>query len=91
MRQALSRAGDAGSDTRQVIVNDQALECRTQLCLQQSAAATIAHEVDTSALCTVDCRRDSDCEHGRAPRSGPVRRPAVLYCGVPVSTRHAGV
>lgn len=81
--------GDAGSGERQTVINDQALECRTQLCLQQSPLEGIAHQVDTSALCTADCRRDSDCEHAelRDPARSEDRRCRTgFYCGVPLST-----
>jgi hypothetical protein len=89
MCEALPGAADAATDARETIVNDRALECRSQLCLQQAPAVGIAHDVDTSGLCTVDCRRDSDCEDGerRDPaRSGDRRCRTGFYCGVPLST-----
>jgi hypothetical protein len=86
---ALPGAGDAGGADSRTVINDRALECRTQLCLQQSPVAGVAHQVDTSALCTADCRGDSDCHDAelRDPgRSGDRRCRSGFYCGVPLST-----
>jgi hypothetical protein len=89
MCEALPGAGDARGSDAETVINDRALECRTQLCLQQSPVAGTAHRVDTSAFCTADCRRDSDCEDAevRDPgRSGDRRCRTGFYCGVPLST-----
>jgi hypothetical protein len=77
-------AGDSG-----IVINDRALECRTQLCLQQAPDPATAHAVDTAALCTADCRRDSDCEDGElreSERSGDRRCRSGFFCGVALST-----
>jgi hypothetical protein len=89
MCEALPGAGDARGPDPRTVINDQALECRTQLCLQQAPVAGVAHQVDTSALCTADCTQDSDCQDAelRDPgRSGDRRCKTGFYCGTPLST-----
>jgi hypothetical protein len=89
MCEVLPGGGDARGSDAETIINDRALECRTQLCLQQSPVTSTAHEVDTAALCTADCSRDSDCRDAelRDPgRSGDRRCRTGFYCGVPLST-----
>jgi hypothetical protein len=89
MCEALPGTRDARAADGETVVNDQALECRTQLCLLQAAAPGTAHAVDTSAFCTADCRQDSDCREGElrdARRTGDRRCRSGFYCGVPLST-----
>jgi hypothetical protein len=85
----LPGAADAGAPDGQSFINDRALECRTQLCLQQAPGAGTTAGVDTAAFCTADCQRDSDCQEGerRDPgRTGDRRCRGGFYCGVPLTT-----
>src|SRR5215213_2902032 len=82
-------ADDGGAGDGQTLINDRALECRSQVCLQQAPGAGAPRPVDTTALCTIDCSRDSDCRHGEsrdALRTGDLRCRSGFYCGVALTT-----
>ena len=51
----------AEGDENQALVNAQALECPTRVCLRPARDVTKAESIDTTSLCTAECSSDSDC------------------------------
>jgi hypothetical protein len=48
----------------QAIVNSQALECPSRICLRPARDINKAEAVDTTSLCSAECSKDSDCDGG---------------------------
>jgi hypothetical protein len=78
---------DGGSE--QALINGQALECPTRICLRPAPDPTLGPAVDTTALCTAECSKDSDCD-GAETRVGTNNRDkrcrTGFVCGVAAST-----
>ena len=68
------------------VVNGQALECPSRICLRP--AVDIAHKaetVDTTSLCSAECSKDSDCDGGETRAAGKMldhRCKSGFVCGV---------
>jgi hypothetical protein len=78
---------DAG--TEQAVVNGQALECPSRLCLRPAPDLTVAQTVDTTALCTAECSKDSDCDGAETRASNNSRDKRCrtgFVCGVATAT-----
>lgn len=60
----IGRVCDVQADgtSMQSIVNTQALECPSRLCLKPAKDNAKATEVKTTSLCTAECSKDSDCD-----------------------------
>ncbi len=65
------------------IVNPQALECPTRLCLKQVQDPSKA-VVDTAPFCTAECSRDDDCEseERRGKGANDKRCKGGFVCGI---------
>jgi hypothetical protein len=75
---------DAGPS--QGVVNLQAGECRTGLCLKPVQAPTLSYvDPPTGATCTDECSSDSDCggEHRNPSDAEDTRCQGGFVCGVP--------
>jgi hypothetical protein len=61
---AIGRVCDVQADggMNQAVFNPQALECPSRVCVKPARDVTVAKTVDTVALCTAECSKDSDCE-----------------------------
>ncbi len=78
---------DAGSE--QAVLNGQALECPTRLCLRPAPDSTVAQSVDTTALCTAECSKDSDCDGAETRSAGNTRDKRCrtgFVCGIATAT-----
>jgi hypothetical protein len=78
---------DGGSD--QSLINGQALECPSRICLRPAPDGTLAQSVDTTALCTAECSKDSDCDGAEtrvASNNRDKRCRTGFVCGVATST-----
>ena len=80
---------DAGSSSEQALINGQALECPTRICLRPAPDSTLAQSVDTTSLCTAECSKDSDCD-GAETRVGSNNKDkrcrTGFVCGVASTT-----
>lgn len=83
---AIGRSCDVTSDAgaMQAVFNGQALECPTRLCVKPSRNMGVAKPVDTTAYCTAECSKDSDCEgEGRDKSNSRDKRCQTGFtCGV---------
>jgi hypothetical protein len=70
----------------QAIVNGQALECPSRICLRPAAMS--AATIDTTSLCSAECSKDSDCDGGevRGGKPSDVRCKSGFVCGVAAVT-----
>jgi hypothetical protein len=69
----------------QAIVNSQALECPSRVCLRPARDINKAETVDTTSLCSAECSKDSDCDGGETRNSGNSldrRCKSGFVCGV---------
>ena len=80
---------EADAGTGQSILNGQALECPSRVCVRPSPDPTLAASIDTTALCTAECSKDSDCD-GAETRSAnnklDKRCRTGFVCGVATAT-----
>jgi len=88
---AIGRPCDVQSDAAalQAVVNGQALECPTRICLKPSRDNTVGKPVDTAPYCTAECSKDSDCSDGqtRDMNNGKDKRcTSGFVCGVATVT-----
>lgn len=70
----------------QAVFNDQALECPTRLCIKPAYQSGAAPEAMTSAFCSTECSKDSDCDDGeRRDKGNPndKRCTGGFSCSVP--------
>ncbi len=61
---AIGRVCDPQADggATQTLFNGQALECPSRICLRPALDNTSAKDPHTSALCSAECSKDSDCD-----------------------------
>jgi hypothetical protein len=89
---AIGRVCDVQADggTFQALVNGQALECPTRICVRQSKDNNLASAVDTTSLCTAECSKDKDCEDAElrpmGGAGGDRRCKSGFVCGVATVT-----
>jgi hypothetical protein len=79
----------AEGNQNQAIVNAQALECPSRICLRPARDINKAETVDTTSLCSAECSKDSDCDGGETRASGkPLdkRCKSGFVCGVAAVT-----
>ena len=79
---------DAGT-AEQALINGQALECPSRLCLRPAPDSTLGQSVDTTSLCTAECSKDSDCDGAETRASNNVRDKRCrsgFVCGVATAT-----
>jgi hypothetical protein len=80
---AVGAGGTAGGG--EDIINSQALECPSRICLQKSAEANAVSTVQPGALCTASCTADDDCEteliDKKAPAGGKCKSKFVCAVG----------
>ncbi len=83
---AIGRVCDVQADggTLQALFNGQALECPSRICLRPAKDNTVPNAVNTTALCSAECSKDSDCEgETRDKSNGKDRRcEKGFVCGV---------
>src|SRR5262245_14703078 len=84
---AIGRVCDVQADggTRNALVNGQALECPTRICLRQATDVDKAQNEGTTSLCTAECSKDKDCEDGELRNSKNAndhRCKSGFVCGV---------
>lgn len=83
---AIGRVCDVQADggALQAMFNGQALECPSRICLRPSKDNTVAKSVTTTALCSAECSKDSDCDgETRNGNVGSDRRcTSGFVCGV---------
>lgn len=84
---AIGRVCEAQADggLNEVVLNAQALECPSRVCLRPARDLAKSEEVDTTALCTAECSKDSDCdgaETRNASNSRDKRCKSGFVCGV---------
>lgn len=63
---AIGRVCELTAEGKQneAVVNGQALECPSRICLRPARDISKAESVDTVALCSAECSKDSDCDGG---------------------------
>ncbi len=79
---------DGGAQS-QAVVNSQALECPTRLCLRPAQDINMAERVDTTSLCSAECSKDSDCDGGETRKGTNMkdfRCKGGFVCGVATVT-----
>ena len=76
-------SSEAGKQN-EAVVNGQALECPSRVCLRPARDISKAESVDTTSLCSAECSKDSDCDGGetRGTHSGDKRCKSGFVCGV---------
>jgi hypothetical protein len=75
----------ADGGENQAVVNPQALECPTRICLRPARDNTVAATVDTTSLCSAECSKDSDCDGAETRNTGNSRDrrcKSGFVCGV---------
>jgi hypothetical protein len=77
---------EATGAPNQAIVNGQALECPSRICLRP--AEMRAETIDTTSLCSAECSKDSDCDGGevRGSKGSDLRCKSGFVCGVAAVT-----
>ena len=79
---------DAGRENEGV-VNPQALECPTRICLRPARDLTKPEAINTTSLCSAECSKDSDCdgaENRNSSNSKDFRCKSGFVCGVATVT-----
>jgi hypothetical protein len=74
---------DAGQN--ELVLEPQALECPSRVCLRPARDLAKSEDVDTTSLCTAECSKDSDCdgaETRNASNSRDKRCKSGFVCGV---------
>ena len=84
---AIGRVCEAQADGGQneVVLNAQALECPSRVCLRPARDLALSADVDTTALCTAECSKDSDCDGAETRNSNNTRDKRCksgFVCGV---------
>ena len=84
---AIGRVCEAQADggSHEVVLNAQALECPSRVCLRPAADLSKGADIDTTALCTAECSKDSDCDGAETRNSNNVkdkRCKTGFVCGV---------
>ena len=72
---------------KDTIINDEALECPTRICIKQGQAGALG--ATTSPFCTAECKSDSDCDDGETRDMSNARDrrcESGFVCGVAVET-----
>jgi len=75
----------AEGEENQAIVNPQALECPSRVCLRPARDVNKAESIDTTSLCTAECSSDSDCDGAETRNSAnnlDKRCKGGFVCGV---------
>jgi hypothetical protein len=86
---AIGRPCDVQSDAgpSQAVINGQALECPTRLCLKPARDSLVSKPVTTTALCSAECSNDGDCDGDRrGAGTGDFRCESGFTCGVATVT-----
>jgi len=81
----------AEGNQNQAIVNGQALECPSRICLRPAKDVSKSEMVNTTSLCSAECSKDSDCDGGETRSSYPNRTldkrcKSGFVCGVAAVT-----
>ena len=81
----------AEGNQNQAIVNGQALECPSRICLRPAKDISKSEMVNTTSLCSAECSKDSDCDGGEtrssdATRTLDKRCKSGFVCGVAAVT-----
>lgn len=79
----------ATGDMNQAIVNSQALECPSRICLRPAKDINKPEMVNTTSLCSAECSKDSDCDDGERRNSSnqnDFRCKDGFVCGVAAVT-----
>jgi hypothetical protein len=90
--QAIGRVCDLSIDAgreNEGIVNPQALECPTRICLRPARDVNKAESIDTTSLCSAECSKDSDCdgaENRNSSNARDLRCKSGFVCGVATVT-----
>lgn len=84
---AIGRVCELSADggENQAVVNPQALECPTRICLRPARDVNKAETVDTTSLCSAECSKDSDCdgaENRNTSNARDRRCKSGFVCGV---------
>ena len=82
---AIGRACDVQADggVKEALWNQAALECPSRLCIRPAVDTEVATNVDTTALCSAECTKDSDCEDGQTRNKGnPKGCNKGFVCGI---------
>jgi hypothetical protein len=83
---AIGRVCELTAEGKQneAVVNGQALECPSRICLRPARDVSKAEMVDTVALCSAECSKDSDCDGGetRGTNKLDLRCKSGFVCGV---------
>lgn len=77
---------DAG--VYKTVVNPQAPECESQICVKPAVDPQVAATVDTGATCSAECTTAADCANAelRSGKAGDLRCRSGFACGVATET-----
>jgi hypothetical protein len=84
---AIGRVCELSADggENQAVVNPQALECPTRICLRPAVDRNTGAVPNTTSLCSAECSKDSDCdgaENRNSSNSRDFRCKSGFVCGV---------